>query len=151
MRGLSRSAVIGEALEMFGAVVPAWCRMLLSCLQRPRGGQRPAAAYAAMKLWLAKNMGLAMAMRLTIRGRVQGVGYRASLAEEAVSLGLCGWVRNRRDGSVEAYLDGEEAAIDALVRWARRGPPAAQVADVFIEEVATPLPPDREFRILPTV
>jgi acylphosphatase len=94
---------------------------------------------------------MAMAMRLTISGRVQGVGYRASLAGEAVSLGLCGWVRNRRDGSVEAYLDGDEAAIDALIRWARRGPPAAQVADVCIEDVTTQLPADRGFRILPTV
>lgn len=92
-----------------------------------------------------------MAMRLTISGRVQGVGYRASLAEEAVCLGLYGWVRNRRDGSVEAYLDGDEAAIDALVRWARRGTPAARVSDVFVEEVTTPLPSDREFRILPTI
>lgn len=92
-----------------------------------------------------------MAMRLTIRGRVQGVGYRASLAEEAVSLGLYGWVRNRRDGSVEAYLDGDEAAIEAVFRWAKRGPPAAQVADVVIEDVATQLPSDREFRILPTL
>ncbi|WP_313872847.1 MULTISPECIES: acylphosphatase [Rugamonas] len=151
MRGLSRAAALGGALEMFGAVLPVCCRMLLSCLQRPRGGRWPAAAYAAVKLWLATNMGLAMAMRLTISGRVQGVGYRASLAEEAVSLGLCGWVRNRRDGSVEACFDGDEAAIDALVRWARRGPPAARVADVCIEDVATPLPSDRGFRILPTL
>jgi acylphosphatase len=65
--------------------------------------------------------------RLAIHGSVQGVGFRASLAREARALGLAGWVRNRVDGSVEAVVAGEPLAVDALVRWARRGPPAALV------------------------
>jgi acylphosphatase len=91
-----------------------------------------------------------MAKRLIIEGRVQGVGYRASLAEEAIALGLHGWVRNRRDGSVEACVDGEVTAIEAIILWAKRGPPAAQVANVSIEDVLTPAPADGIFRILPT-
>lgn len=71
-------------------------------------------------------------LRLRIRGRVQGVGYRASLAAEARSLGVTGWVRNRSDGSVEAVVAGPADAIDRLVAWARRGPPAARVTEVEI-------------------
>ena len=65
--------------------------------------------------------------RLTISGRVQGVGFRWSLAAEAKSLGLNGWVRNRQDGSVEALLSGTPEAVDALTLWAYRGPPSARV------------------------
>ncbi|WP_377705768.1 acylphosphatase [Pseudoduganella sp. UC29_71] len=89
-----------------------------------------------------------MAKRLTIEGRVQGVGYRASLADRAAALGLRGWVRNRRDGAVEALVDGDAQAIDAIVSWARRGPPAARVASVAIEDAAPAEP--GAFNILPT-
>lgn len=71
-------------------------------------------------------------LRLRIRGRVQGVGYRASLAAEARSLGVTGWVRNRSDGSVEAVVAGPADAVDRIVAWARRGPPAARVTEVEI-------------------
>lgn len=71
-------------------------------------------------------------LRLRIRGRVQGVGYRVSLADEARRLGITGWVRNRSDGSVEAVVAGSADAIDRLVAWARRGPPAARVTEVEI-------------------
>lgn len=64
---------------------------------------------------------------LTIRGLVQGVGFRRSLCDEARALGLDGWVRNRLDGSVEALLRGSPGAVAALAEWAHRGPPAARV------------------------
>ena len=67
---------------------------------------------------------------LRITGTVQGVGYRYALQREAGRLGLRGWVRNRRDGSVEALAQGSAAALDALTAWARHGPPAARVANV---------------------
>jgi acylphosphatase len=70
------------------------------------------------------------ALRLIIRGRVQGVGFRYAFADEARSRGLRGWVRNRRDGSVEAIVAGPAAEVDAIVAWSRRGPSGAQVTAV---------------------
>lgn len=71
--------------------------------------------------------------RLTIHGLVQGVGFRASLEREARRRALAGWVRNRVDGTVEAVVAGDPAAVDELVRWAARGPAAARVARVDVE------------------
>ena len=75
-------------------------------------------------------------MRLEIRGQVQGVGYRCAMVEQAHRLGLCGWVRNRRDGSVEAMVAGAPDAVDQMVAWARQGPRSAMVGavDVFADE-----------------
>lgn len=81
-----------------------------------------------------------MAKQLTIEGRVQGVGYRASFAYKALALGLSGWVRDRRDGSVEACVHGDAAAIEAIILWAMRGPPAALVRNVTIEDAAEAAP-----------
>jgi acylphosphatase len=67
------------------------------------------------------------ARRFVIRGVVQGVGFRHALRREAQRLALGGWVRNRADGSVEAVACGGTAALDALQRWAQRGPAAARV------------------------
>lgn len=75
-------------------------------------------------------------MRLAITGRVQGVGFRHGLRAEARRLGLAGWVRNRSDGSVEALIEGSAQAQQALIAWARRGPPGARV-DGLVESAMT--------------
>jgi acylphosphatase len=69
-------------------------------------------------------------LQLVIRGRVQGVYFRASTQREAKRLGLCGWVKNRGDGSVEVLAEGEEASIRELFGWAQKGPSAARVERV---------------------
>jgi acylphosphatase len=71
---------------------------------------------------------MAHTRHLKVSGRVQGVGYRDALREQALANGITGWVRNRRDGTVEAILQGDAAAVDAVIAWARRGPPAASVS-----------------------
>ncbi|MCX7962774.1 MAG: acylphosphatase [Burkholderiales bacterium] len=67
---------------------------------------------------------------LVLRGRVQGVGFRQAMQREALARGCTGWVRNRRDGSVEAVVQGAPEAVESLVAWARRGPPAARVDEL---------------------
>ncbi len=89
------------------------------------------------------------AKRLTISGRVHGVGFRAWVASRAAALGLSGWVRNRRDGSVEVLVDGDTAAVEELVRACRRGPRLAEVT--AIEEALADPPEQPGFRQLPTV
>ena len=70
----------------------------------------------------------------TIRGRVQGVGFRFWTEREARARGLEGWVRNRRDGTVEAVFAGSPAAVEAMIAAARRGPRSAQVEAVHVRE-----------------
>jgi acylphosphatase len=72
------------------------------------------------------------AQRLVIRGRVQGVGYRDAAVQAAFEHGVVGWVRNRRDGSVEIHVQGNAAAIERFVVWSRRGPPLARVTGVEV-------------------
>jgi acylphosphatase len=74
---------------------------------------------------------------VTIRGRVQGVGYRAWVEDEATARGLEGWVRNRRDGSVEAVFSGPEDIVSEMVDSCRRGPSSARV-EALQEEAAGP-------------
>ena len=71
-----------------------------------------------------------MATRLIIEGTVQGVGFRQALAREATAMGLDGWVRNRRNGTVEACLRGAPDDVEALAAWSRHGPPGARVTGV---------------------
>ena len=71
-------------------------------------------------------------VRLRITGQVQGVGYRLWMTRTAASLGLCGWVRNRTDGSVEALVTGAPEAVAAMIEAARKGPIGARVIDVTV-------------------
>lgn len=68
--------------------------------------------------------------RLRISGRVQGVGFRYALQREAERRGVTGWVRNRADGSVEALVQGPPEAVEAIIEWARRGPPGSRVTEL---------------------
>lgn len=72
-------------------------------------------------------------VRALVRGRVQGVAFRAATLEQARRLGgLSGWVKNLPDRSVEVMVEGERTAVEALLAWCRRGPPAARVDDVQV-------------------
>ena len=71
-------------------------------------------------------------VHVRVEGRVQGVGYRAFVEMRAAELGLTGWVRNRRDGSVEAVLQGSPDAVEAVLDVCRAGPPASRVARLDI-------------------
>jgi acylphosphatase len=77
----------------------------------------------------------ASARRVTVRGRVQGVWFRASTAERAVALGLRGHAENRPDGSVLVHAAGPPEALDRLVEWLHRGPPMARVDTVEVESI----------------
>jgi len=72
--------------------------------------------------------------RLVITGVVQGVWYRGSMVAKANQLGVTGWVRNRRDGSVEAVVHGSPESVAAMIAWAKRGPAGAAVTKVTITE-----------------
>ena len=71
---------------------------------------------------------------LMIHGHVQGVGYRWSLRAQALQLQLTGWVRNRRNGCVEALIYGTTPAVEALTAWAHQGPPESQVEHIDVSE-----------------
>ncbi len=88
-------------------------------------------------------------VRILVRGRVQGVGYRDWAARQARSLGLGGWVRNRQDGSVELLAAGEEGALEELEARCRQGPPVARVDAVSREVSEEEAPPGFERR--PTI
>jgi acylphosphatase len=75
-----------------------------------------------------------IARHLIITGRVQGVGFRFYAERKARELGVTGWVRNRRDGSVEAVIQGSYGAVETMIAWARRGPPSAVVVEVRVTD-----------------
>ncbi|RSZ41289.1 MULTISPECIES: acylphosphatase [unclassified Variovorax] len=79
---------------------------------------------------------------LAIHGLVQGVSYRWSMVQAARRFGVRGWVRNRRDGSVEALAAGEAGAVEALVRWAHQGPDGARVDAVDLGDMVGTTPAD---------
>lgn len=85
---------------------------------------------------------------LVIAGRVQGIGYRDWMCAQAETLGVFGWVRNRRDGTVEVLVDGDPGAVQELLRACRRGPKAAVVTE--ITERLTDAPAGPGFLRLPT-
>ena len=84
--------------------------------------------------------------KLRIHGEVQGVFYRAWSAETARGLGVRGWVRNRRDGTVEMLVQGEEEAVRCLIERCRQGPPAARVERIDVEDTAETAPAGFEKR-----
>jgi len=79
---------------------------------------------------------MAVTKHLIITGRVQGVGFRFYMERKARELGLSGWVRNRRDGAVEAVVQGLSDAVEAMIAWARRGPPSAVVAELRVADAS---------------
>lgn len=81
-------------------------------------------------------MSAIIARRCHVSGRVQGVFYRASTRQKAVSLGLSGYASNLPDGRVEVLVVGEPVAVESLIGWLAQGPPAAQVANVEVRDVA---------------
>jgi acylphosphatase len=72
------------------------------------------------------------AVRIRIEGRVQGVAFRDWMQSQAQSLGLAGWVRNRRDGSIEAVISGDPDLVEDMLARCRQGPPAARVTNLAV-------------------
>jgi acylphosphatase len=95
-----------------------------------------------------------VARHFVIRGRVQGVGYRAFVEDAALDHGLAGWVRNRRNGEVEAVFAGSLAAVSTVAHACRRGPPAARVDSIDEREATSEelaLGGGVRFAVLPTI
>ena len=86
------------------------------------------------------------ALRVRVRGRVQGVFFRAWTRQQAELLGVAGWVRNAFDGSVEAHLEGEQSAVQQLVQRLHRGPASAKVSEVEAEAANPEGAPNFEIR-----
>ncbi|MBB5051636.1 acylphosphatase [Afipia massiliensis] len=92
---------------------------------------------------------------IIVRGRVQGVGYRAWFEDEAVARDLAGWARNRRDGTVEAVLSGSEDAVAALIAKCQHGPGMARVTTIdnepATEDMLNLRASGERFSVLPTI
>ena len=85
--------------------------------------------------------------RLVISGIVQGVGFRYAMMSQARLLGVAGWVRNRRDGSVEAKIAGDAAQVEAMLAWSRIGPAGGSVDRLIVEPAVGDF---RDFELRPT-
>ena len=94
-----------------------------------------------------QNPAMTVTYHVRISGLVQGVGYREAMRAEAIRRRVRGWVRNRRDGSVEAVVQGTPEAVDAMIACARRGPSSAMVSEVRITEGSGEY---ADFSLLPT-
>ena len=77
------------------------------------------------------------AARIIVRGKVQGVWFRASAQQAANNLGLAGWARNCADGSVEIHAEGDKSGVEQFISWCHRGPALAEVSSVGLEWVAS--------------
>jgi len=88
---------------------------------------------------------LVTAVHVRIRGLVHGVSFRSSMAQLASDLGVRGWVRNLPDGTVEAFLEGDERKVNRIIDWAKFGPPRARVDKLEVEPAAPRN--HRDFRI----
>ncbi|MGR9072974.1 MAG: acylphosphatase [Gammaproteobacteria bacterium] len=77
-------------------------------------------------------------VRLVVSGRVQGVFYRASTRNKAVSLNIKGYAKNLPDGRVEVVADGRREAVDQLIAWCRQGPAKSEVSGVLVEDIQPP-------------
>jgi ADP-ribose pyrophosphatase len=95
---------------------------------------------AALFMYLRRPPSGAIARRVIVRGRVQGVGFRYAMVDAARAAGVAGWVRNCRDGTVEALVQGDAGAVLRMIAWCRRGPPAARVDSAAVD---TELPDPR--------
>ncbi|KZE88822.1 MULTISPECIES: acylphosphatase [unclassified Agromyces] len=84
--------------------------------------------------------------RVIVHGRVQAVGFRFSARVEAQRLGVSGWIKNRSDGAVEAEIEGEAAAVDAMLSWLDEGPPGADVTSMSTADLAPT--GERGFRVV---
>ena len=91
-------------------------------------------------------MGSPRRVVVVVSGRVQGVFFRASCAQQASARGVGGWVRNRYDGSVEAAFEGDADAVERMIGWCREGPRSASVTDVDVRE-ENPIG-ERDFRVM---
>jgi acylphosphatase len=89
--------------------------------------------------------------RVVARGLVQGVGFRDSCVQGARDRGICGWVRNRSDGSVEAVIQGPPAALDGMCDWLAHHVPGARVEALHVETLSRPCENLRGFERRPTV
>jgi acylphosphatase len=98
---------------------------------------------------------MSVVRHVVVRGRVQGIGYRAWTEETALLHELEGWVRNRRDGTVEAVFSGPEAAVATMLEACHRGPLGARVEAVYVDEADADLVarrrPGERFSVLSTV